>query len=251
MDRNNLPKHIAIIPNGNRTWARSRGLPESKGHEKGYEVALHLARALRKIGIHTASFWAMSTENFALRSKNELKFLFKLVEVLLTKNAQEAHEDGARFIHVGRKENLPPNIRKLIDHWEEKTLKNKQHVINLLLDYGGHDEILRAFENIHEDLKKGNIKLSDLRKESGKYHNKYPYLKFKDYLDTKDQLYPFPDLIIRAANELRLSGFMPWQSVYAEFYTEDILFPDFDEKVLYRAIESYQKRNRKFGGNSS
>lgn len=249
-NKENLPKHIAIIPNGNRTWARQKNLPETEGHKVGVEKLAELARYLRKRGINTATAWGMSTENLKSRNPIEVKGLLKLMAYTLNKWGEEAHGDGARFIHLGRKDRLPKELIALITKWEEKTLNNTTHTINVAFDYGGHDELLRAFKKAHDAINAGEMTFEDLYAEDGKYQNKYPYYAFKKFLDTKDQPYPFPDLIIRASGELRLSGFMPWQTVYSEFYAPELLFPDFTTDTIDEAIEAYQNRDRKFGGDS-
>ncbi|HXK52991.1 di-trans,poly-cis-decaprenylcistransferase [Candidatus Nomurabacteria bacterium] len=245
-----MPNHIAILPNGNRTWARQRGLSPMEGHNKGVEVIASLARELRVIGVHTASVWGLSTENFANRDKNEVENLIRLLSYSLDKWGNEAHKDGARLIHLGRRDRLPKKVIDLIDKWQEKTLNNTKHTLNIAFDYGGHDELLRAMKKAFDDVTEGKISFSDLEKTDGMYHDKYPYRFFKRYLDTGDQPYPYPDLIIRGAGELRLSGWMPWQSVYSELYTENVLLPDFDEELIYRALKAYSTRDRKYGGSS-
>ena len=245
------PNHIALLPNGNRTWARTHGLSEQEGHKIGVEVLIKFARSLRKLGIHTATVWGMSTENIRTRNPAEIANVVKLLHYVLDTTAQEAHEDGARLIHIGNKDMLPKEVVEKIVYWEEKTSNNTKHVANVAFGYGGHDELLRAFKKAMVDIKAGKITFEDLYKEDGKYHGKYPYMAFKNYLDTKDQPYPFPDLIIRNNNELRLSGFMPWQSVYSEFYPCPKLLPEMTEDDFKLAIIEYAKRNRKFGGDAT
>ena len=251
ISKDQLPKHIAIIPNGNRTWAKRQGLPITEGHNAGVEVLIKFARIMRKWGIHTATVWGSSTDNIIKRDPREIKNLFRLLGYVLQTCAQEAHEDCARLVHLGNKDLLPKEILKLIKVWEEKTKTNDKHVINVAFAYGGHDEILRAMKSAFADIQNGKITFEDLYKEEGLYHEKYPYFAFKKYLDTKDQPYPFPDLIIRTAGEKRLSGFMPWQSVYSEYYFSDLLLPDMIEEEFMKAIISYVDRDRSFGGAKS
>ncbi len=245
-----LPNHICIIPNGNRTWAREHGLPETEGHNVGVEVLAKLTRYMRKRGVHTASVWASSTENLKNRAPTEIKNLARLLKYSIEKWASEAHEEGARLIYLGRKEGIPQNIIKIVTEWEEKTKNNTAHTLNLAFNYGGHDELLRAMQKAFADIAAGKITFNDLYKTDGMYHGKYPYLYFKNYLDTQDQPHPYPDLIIRSSGEQRLSGWMPWQSVYAEFCSINKYFPDFTEDTIDFAIAEYQKRRRTFGGNA-
>lgn len=243
-----FPNHIAIIPNGNRTWARKMGLPITEGHNAGVEVLIKFARIIRKWGIHTGTVWGSSTENLSKRDPLEVANLLRLLKYVLETTAQEAHEDGARLYHLGNKKMLPDEIVKMIVSWEEKTKNNDKFVANVAFAYGGHDEILRAMKKAMEDIENGKISFEDLTKADGMYQNKYPYFAFKNYLDTADQPYPFPDLIIRTAGELRLSGFMPWQSVYSEYYSTPLLLPEMNEEEFMKAIIAYTERDRSFGG---
>lgn len=161
---------------------------------------------------------------------------------------QEAHDDGARLIHLGNKKLLPKEVVRQIEQWEETTKNNTKHVANVAFGYGGHDELLRAMEKAFKDIQEGKTTFEKLREFDGFYNGKYPYFAFKNYLDTVDQPYPFPDLIIRTAGEYRLSGFMPWQSVYSEYYATEKLLPEMTEEDFKRAIIVYATRDRSFGG---
>ena len=246
-----LPNHIAIIPNGHRTWARKHGKTATEAHTVGMEILIDLSRFLRELGIHTVSVWAMSTENFKKRSEAEVKGLMGLLKLALNKWALEFYDEGARIVHLGRKDHMPKELSELLSNWEEKSHSNNKFCANIAFDYGGHDELLRAMRKAFEEIQKGKIVFEDLLKEVGLYHGKYPYLKFKDYLDTRDQLYPYPDLIVRTSGELRLSGFMPWQSVYSEICSVPELMPEFTRATLKRALVDYASRKRTFGGNSN
>lgn len=243
-----MPNHIAIIPNGNRTWARENNLQPTDGHNAGVEVLIKFARIIRKWGIHTGTVWGSSTENITKRDPKEIANLMRLLKYVISTTAQEAHDDGARIIHLGNKGILPKEIASMISTWEEKTKDNTKFVANVGWGYGGHDELFRAMEKAFAKIQAGELTFEDLRKENGKYHDKYPYHAFKDFLDTKDQPYPYPDLIIRTAGENRLSGFMPWQSVYSEIYSIPLLLPEMTEEEFMKAIISYASRDRSFGG---
>lgn len=246
-----LPNHIAIIPNGNRTWAKINGLTAAEGHNLGVEVLIKLSRIIRKWGVHTATVWGSSTENLVRRDPKEIANLFKLLKYVLDTTGEEADEDGVRLIHLGNKEKLPKELVKKIKYWEERTKDNTNHVANIAFAYGGHDELFRGMRKAFNDIQDGKITFDDLMKETGTYSEKYPYHLFKDYLDTKDQPHPYPDLIVRTAGEHRLSGFMPWQSVYAEYYSSNLLMPEMTEEEFKKAIISYVNRDRSFGGNKT
>lgn len=228
---NNVPNHIAIIPDGNRRWAKERGLPTFEGHRRGYEAGRKLVEKIRELGISTVTFWAFSTENWN-RSKEEVGYLMKLYETFIDRNLEDALKEKVKIIHLGRKDRIPKSLLKKINQAEEKTKGFKEYYLNIALDYGGHDEIIRAIQR----LKDSNFKVQSLTAET-----------FGQFLDTNSQPYPNPDLIIRTSDEERLSGFMPWQSEYSEFYFADCYFPDFNEEELEKAIHEYAKRKRNFG----
>lgn len=242
-----VPNHLAIIPDGNRRWARTRGLPTLKGHLEGFNRVVPLVRTARDFKIHTLTLWAFSTENWN-RSKEEISYLMRLYEKLIDENLEEAKREKARIIHLGRKERIPQSLRKKIEKAERETENFKKHILNIALDYGGHDELLRAVEKITKDVKAGILDLRKLRHVVGKYQSRYPYYFFKHYLDTADQPYPYPDFIIRTSGEQRLSGFMPWQMAYAELYFEPDHFPDFTPEKLHEAVLDFSRRRRRFGG---
>ena len=228
-----VPNHIAIILDGNRRWARARGLPTLSGHKAGFEAGMKIAKASRGWGVHTFTVWGFSTENWD-RSPDEISYLFKLFRKMVSVVEKEAMEDDIRFIHLGREDRLPSELVDYIREVEEKTKNNKSHVFNVALDYGGHDEILRAVRKIVDDKipsKKINEKL------------------FTSYLDTKDQPYPYIDLFLRTSGEQRTSGFLPWQLNYAEYYWELSNLPDMTPRKLADIILDYSRRRRRFGGN--
>lgn len=224
-----VPHHVAIIPDGNRRWARERGLPAFEGHRRGFEITPKLVRAARELGIHTLTIWAFSTENWN-RSETEVKYLMKMYEWFIGKHLAEAKKEGARIYHLGRKDRIPKRLAEKMARAEGETADNDKYVLNIALDYGGHDEILRAIGRMN-----GEKKLTED--------------KFAEYLDTRGQPHPDPDLIIRTSGEQRTSGLFSWQAAYAEFYFEPDHFPDFSPKKLREAIIDYAQRGRRFGGN--
>ena len=226
-----IPNHVLIIPDGNRRWAKDHGLPSLQGHKRGFEVAQTLARKIRASGVPTLTFWAFSTENWK-RDGREIKYLMQFYNKFLEKNLLGAEDEKVRYIHLGRKDRLPKRLLEKIEKLESQTKKFKQYYLNFALDYGGHDEILRAVRKI---IQKGT-KSDDVTEE----------LIAKN-LDTAHEPYPNPDLIIRTSGENRTSGFMPWQAAYAEYIFIDKYFPDLTEGDIDWALAEYERRQRRFG----
>ncbi len=237
--------HVAIIPDGNRRWAKDHHLPSLMGHRRGFDRAVEIGRTARDMGIHTLTLWGFSTENWN-RSRSEVNYLMGIFESMFDKHLEEAKKNETRIYHLGRKDRLPKSLLQKITEAEQETRSFTRHVFNIALDYGGHDEILRAIVKAVADSKG---KAEDYFQSRGKYHDKYPYYAFKDHLDTGDQPYPYPDLIIRTSGEYRLSGYLLWQSAYSELYFEKVHFPDFTPDRFKRAILEYSNRKRRFGGN--
>jgi len=230
-----VPDHIAIIPDGNRRWARARGLNTLQGHRKGFDRAVEVARAARSWGIHTVTLWGFSTENWD-RQKKEIGYLMKLYEKLINDYLNEAKKEGVRIVHLGRKDRLPKTLLKKIVQAEKETKDRNKYIMNIALDYGGHDDIIRAVQGMIED----KVEAENVNKEL-----------IEKYLDTKGQPYPYVDLMIRTSGEQRTSGFLLWQSEYNEFYWENDHFPDFTPEKLKEAILDYSRRRRRFGGNDA
>ena len=226
------PLHVAIIPDGNRRWAKTKGLEGTFGHYKAgaYENLEELFREGKKLGVKFMSIWAFSTENWK-RSDSEKQAIFNLILSGVDKFLKDAEKNQIRFCHIGRKDRLPPNLVSALKKLEEATKNYDKFNVQLCLDYGGRDELTRAIN------KAINSKIKNIEESS-----------FSKFLDTENL--PDPDLIIRTGGERRLSGFMPFQSVYSEFYFSDLFFPDFGAKELAQAIKDYSKRQRRFGGNS-
>jgi len=230
MEKDRIPRHIAIIPDGNRRWARKKGLVASAGHYRAgsYENIKSLFVEGQRLGVKYMSLWGFSTENW-VRGDSEIDKIFRLIHDNVTKFREDAHKDKMRFRHIGRKDRLPQKLAKAITRLEEETKKYDTFHVQLCLDYGGRDELIRAFNTM---LKEGKETIDE---ES-----------FYSYLDTQD--IPQPDLIIRTGGEQRVSGFMLYQSAYSELYFTDTLFPDFGPNQLKSALEDYSKRRRRYGG---
>ena len=249
LDQLNIPKHIAMIPDGNRRWAKSRALPTLLGHKKGFDKANEVIRKAREIGVHTFTLWAFSTENWN-RSKEEIEYLMKLYEEKLDEHLEEALKEEVRIYHLGRKDRIPASLAQKVTEIEEKTKNNQKYVLNVALDYGGHDELIRAVSKATEAIKNGEISVEDLGKADGFYNGKYPCYAFKNFLDTKNQPNPYVDLLIRTSGEKRISGFLSWQIAYSEYYFTSKHMPEFGAPELMEAIEEFSGRERRFGGDS-
>jgi undecaprenyl diphosphate synthase len=228
---NKIPVHLAIIPDGNRRWAKSKGLIASAGHKEAgsYGHMKDLFECARELGIKYLTFWGFSTENWK-RDAREIDSIFELVSKAVKEWRKEAIDNKIRFRHIGRKDRLPKSLVSEFAKLEEETKNYLDFNVQICLDYGGRDEIVRAVNKIIESGEK-NINEN----------------KFSEFLDTNG--IPEPDLIIRTSGEKRTSGFMPFQSAYSELYFSDVHFPDFDACELEKAIAEFGKRKRNFGGN--
>lgn len=225
------PQHLALLPDGNRRWAKKHGLKRSDGHQKGLvEVLPQMVSYSFKQSIHTVTIQPFSTDNWG-RSKQEIDELMKINQQMLAELGKVAARSSARFVHLGRRDRLPKNIIRQMDKLVTDTKRNKKHVLNVAFDYGGVDDILRAI-----------VALLNQADPLAKL-NRHGLDKF---LDTKGQPYPNPDLIVRTA-EKRLSGFMAYQAAYSEIYFSPALWPDFTRSDLLAALDDFSKRNRKFG----
>ncbi len=227
----NVPNHIAIIPDGNRRWAKQKGLDELEGHRVGgaYERIKSLIDESQKIGVKYFTIWVFSTENWK-RSQREIDSLFEIIGNLLSKIEENLIQNKIKFRHIGRKDRLPKKLIDVVEHMEELTKDFDKFNFQLCLDYGGRDEIVRA---VNKALKNRSTEIVEE--------------DLINYLDSYG--IPDPDLIIRTSGEYRMSGFMPFQSAYSEFYFTDVHFPDFGPAQLREAVDSFDKRKRRFGGN--
>jgi len=223
--------HLAIIPDGNRRWAKERNLPTFYGHKRGLDQSIKLARKARDLGIKVLTFWAFSTENWQ-RSKEEVDYLMRLYKIMIDRTIREAMKEKIRILHLGRKDRLEKSLLKKIIEAEEKTKTFNRYFLAIALDYGGQDEILRAIKRIREE----KVDVNDLNIEI-----------FNQFLDSRDLPYPFPDLVIRTSGEIRTSGFMIWQAAYSEWIFSPKYFPDFTPDDLQECIQEYKNRQRRFG----
>ena len=234
-DFSRLPEHVAIIMDGNGRWAKKRGLPRTAGHAAGAEAFRTIAYYCRDIGIPYLTVYAFSTENWR-RPQDEVSAIMGLLKKYLIEVLEKMERDGFRVRFFGDLAPLAPELRDLCLMSMERS-KNVPpgHQVNICLNYGGRDELIRAVKAWEQDCRAGRTVPEALTEEV-----------LSGYLDSAG--IPDPDLVIRPSGELRLSNFLPWQSAYAEFWFSDVLWPDFTPQVLNRALADYQARDRRFGG---
>lgn len=234
IDMNRIPQHIAIIMDGNGRWAKKRMLPRTAGHKEGVNRVTEIVEAAFKLNVKCLSLYAFSTENWK-RPKEEISALMNLLVQYIRNEIEKIHRNNIKIQTMGDISKLPETVITEVNKAIEITKNNTGMVLNIGLNYGGRDEIIRAVKNILADVKEGKIREEDINNET-----------FSKYLYTSNL--PEPDLLIRPSGELRLSNFMLYQVAYTEFWFSDIYWPDFKEEYLYRAIIDYQNRERRFGG---
>jgi len=228
-----LPRHVAIIMDGNGRWAKSKGLPRIYGHKKGAEVAKKIIYKTKELGIPYLTLFAFSKENW-LRPEEEIKTLLELLRIYLDAEFEEMKKKGIKFKVIGDKEDFPKDLQEKLELIEKTTEKNEKMVLCMALSYGGKNEIVKATRKLAEEVKKGKISPEDIDEKL-----------FRNFLDTKD--IPDPDLLIRTSGEMRISNFLLFQLAYTEFYFTSVYWPDFDENEYLKALYSYQQRERRFG----
>lgn len=229
-----VPVHIAIIMDGNGRWAKKRALPRIAGHHEGMKVVRKTTMLAKDLGIKHLTLYAFSTENWK-RPKNEVEYIMKLPEEFLGTFLPELIENNVQVKMMGYKDQLPLHTLNAIEKAIEQTKNNNGLILNFALNYGSRAEILDAVKKVLNDYQQGLLKETELDEEI-----------FSSYLMTAR--FPDPDLLIRTSGEIRLSNFMLWQLAYSEFWFTDVLWPDFSEEHLLEAIETFQKRQRRFGG---
>ncbi len=233
MNESNMPKHIAIIMDGNRRWAREKGLDIKQGHKQGAKTLEEIVRYANKIGLKYITVYAFSTENWK-RAKEEVGALMLLLQTYLDDYSKRADTENIKVKILGDISALSEGMQKSIAKCMERTKNNTGITFNIALNYGGRDEIIKATKKIAKKVKENELQIEDITEET-----------ISNALYTEGQ--PDPDLLIRTSGELRTSGFLPWQIVYSEFLFIDKNWPDFNEADLDYAIQIYQNRNRKFG----
>ncbi len=231
---NSLPEHIAIIMDGNGRWAKKRFMPRSFGHRAGAQSLNKLLKEADKIGIKHITVYAFSTENWS-RSEDEVSALMNLLREYIDDYIKDNKNSNIKIDAIGDLSRLDKELQSKIKKLEEISSHKKGLNLHIGLNYGGRDEIIRAVKKLCLNVKNDIISENNIDEKL-----------FSSYLDTKN--IPDPELVIRTSGEQRLSNFLPWQSVYSEFYFTDKLWPDFDIKELIKAIEQFKNRDRRFGG---
>lgn len=225
-----VPRHVAIIMDGNGRWAQQRGLPRLKGHEAGVNNVRLILECLESYQVKYVTMFAFSTENWN-RPLEEVEGLFHILETRIEEEARALNEKGVRMVHLGRSEELPDTLQDSIIRATELTKNNQKLVLGLALNYGGRAEIVDATKRIIKD---------------GIAPDRVTEELFSQYLYATE--FPDVDLLIRTGGELRISNFLMWQTAYSELYFTDVLWPDFDKKETEKALLAYSKRQRRFGG---
>jgi len=229
IDKSRLPRHIAIIMDGNGRWATTRGLPRMMGHRAGTENLRRIIQACVEFGIQYLTIYAFSTENWG-RPSDEVEGLMHILSDVIDNELEELNQEGVQIRHIGRIDRMQEDLRKKVWHAVEATRENRRLVLCVGWNYGGRDEIVYAIQHLIADGRKIDEIDEDL---------------VSQYLFTAG--IPDPDLVIRTSGEMRISNFLTWQSAYSEWYFTPTLWPDFDKAELRKAIEDYSQRDRRFG----
>lgn len=229
----NLPRHLAIIMDGNGRWAKERNLSRIEGHRAGAESVRVIVRSCRKIGIPVLTLYAFSKENWQ-RPSREVQALWRLLSRYLKSELREMMENSIRLNAIGDIQELPKAVYRLLVDTMEQTAANRDMILNLALSYSGRSEIVKAAQKLATTCVKGELKPSEIDEEI-----------FSNNLYTADM--PDPDLLIRTSGEQRISNFLLWQMAYTELYVSPIYWPDFREPELMEALDDYQRRERRFG----
>ena len=232
-----IPRHLAVIMDGNGRWAIERGKSRTAGHEEGIESVRDIVKASSQLGIKYLTLYSFSIENWK-RPATEVGILMKLLEHYLKKELDELHENNVKLMAIGKVNSLPKVVQKLLHNAYENTKNNTGLHLTLALSYSGRWDIVRAVQMIALDIRRGKVSPEDINDEL-----------FSNYLQTKD--IPDPDLLIRTSGEMRLSNFLLWEMAYGEIMISDKYWPEFRRDDLYISIEEYSNRERRFGKTSA
>ena len=234
IDENNVPRHVAIIMDGNGRWAKRRGMPRSMGYRAGADVLKEIVMAADEIGISALTVYGFSTENWK-RPEQEVSLLMALIKEYLQKNVQYMHEHNVRIRFIGHIQGLSDELQTIISDSELLTKNNTGLTLQLAINYGGRDEIVRTVQELTQSVLDGQLAVQDITEQ---------YIS--DHLYTQE--FSDVDLLIRPSKDYRISNFLLWQLAYAEFWFTDLHWPDFTKETLLEAVAAYQKRERRFGG---
>lgn len=229
----NTIKHLAIIMDGNRRWAKKHGLPAAAGHKQGAKNLEQICRDVKELGIQYLTLYAFSTENWQ-RPKEEVSTLMELLRSYLKDNLQELQKNNVKIVFIGERSMLDKDIVERMNDIEKQTSDNKDFTLCLAISYGSRQEIISAVRKAAQIVKSGDIDLQDIDEKL-----------FSHLLYTKD--IPDPDLLIRTSGEQRISNYLLWQIAYSELYFSDVMWPDFDRKELEKIIQNYYTRDRRYG----
>lgn len=230
----NIPKHIAIIMDGNGRWAKKRGLPRVAGHREGMNVIREIVSTSNELGVKVLTLYAFSTENWK-RPKTEVDFLMRLPERFLSAELPKLIEENVVVRITGDRDKLPEYTIRAVNKAIDETKENNGLILNFALNYGSRSEIIDGMKSLYKEIEEGRMDVNDLSESV-----------LSDHLMTSDL--PDPDLLIRTSGEIRLSNFMLWQLAYSEFWFTDVLWPDFSRDHFKEAVGVYQKRRRRYGG---
>ena len=234
IDKQKVPEHVAIIMDGNGRWATKKGLPRSYGHNKGVNVLKEILKASKKLGCKVLTVYAFSTENWT-RPAKEVDFLIQLFSKVLENEIEEIHQESIKIKFIGDLTPFPDHLKKVIYRSESLTKNNKTFLLNVCVNYGGRQEIVKVAKELVLKSSSGEINPNDVNEEL--FNSELLTCGIKD-----------PELLIRTSGEKRISNFLLWQLAYSEIYISEVLWPDFNELEFFKAIIDYQSRDRRFGG---
>ncbi len=234
IDKQKIPEHVAIIMDGNGRWATKKGLPRSYGHKRGVNVLKEILKVSKKLGCKVLTVYAFSTENWS-RPTKEVDFLINLFNEVLRNEIYQIHEESTKIKFIGDLSPFPETLKKIISSSESLTKNNNEFLLNVCVNYGGRQEIVKVAKELALKSSSGEIKPSEVNEEL--FNSELLTGGIKD-----------PELLIRTSGEKRISNFLLWQLAYSEIYISDVLWPDFNEFEFLKAIIDYQSRNRRFGG---
>jgi undecaprenyl diphosphate synthase len=235
LDPTRLPRHVAIIMDGNGRWAGKRSLKRFLGHQQGAESVQYVVETASRIGLPWLTLYAFSLENNLKRPKSEISFLMRLLRTYLTNNVKRMNDNNVRIQYIGRTHELEDDVRERMEWAADATKHNTGTVLTLALNYGSRSELVDAFKSLHAEMQRKELRVEDLTEQDIQRHLYTAHM-------------PDPDLLIRTSGEMRISNYLLWQIAYSEIFVTDRLWPDFRGLHMLEAIEDYQRRERRYGG---